>query len=108
MWNPAACLRSGSDQRPQAMVALCAVATTRANPGMVAVAVRHSVAHRAGGVTQSHLEPQPQADHNLEERPSHMQSKGRRRRRMQPRPSTGLQQQLEMCSEGLPTRASCG
>ena len=42
------CLRSGSDQRPQAMVALCAVATTRANPGMVAVAVRHSVAHRAG------------------------------------------------------------
>ena len=69
------CLQSGSQEHPQAVVALCAVATTRGNPGMVAVTVRHSVAHRARGVTQSHLEPQPQADHNLAERPSGMQSK---------------------------------
>ena len=88
------CLQSGSDQHPQAVVALCAVATTRWNPGMVAVAVRHFVAHRARGVTWSRsrkrtiiLQSGPAAWHVIQ---------GQATAAHATRLSTGLLQQLEI------------
>ena len=90
-----------SDDRPEAVVALRAIAAARARPSMIPETVRDPVAQGAIAIRACDGNTEPHAEKHAKKGSIQVKPKGFRRPGQQPRPGARLLKKLKVCPLGF-------